>query len=65
MSKQFTCSKCGGHGWVSHEPPLGKPVIGHCDRCLLGGQEISVFLQALANDLKNPEFAKEYEEGVA
>lgn len=41
-NEKFTCSQCGGHGWVSYEPPLGKPVNGHCDRCLLDGQEISV-----------------------
>jgi len=48
MNNQFTCIKCGSHGWVSYEPPLGKPVQGHCSRCLEGNQEISVAAQELA-----------------
>jgi hypothetical protein len=48
MNNQFTCIKCGGHGWVSYEPPLGKPVQGHCSRCLEGNQKISIAAQELA-----------------
>ena len=48
MNEHFSCVKCSHNGWVSYEPALGKPVMGHCSRCLEPRQEISVFAQSLA-----------------
>jgi hypothetical protein len=48
MNEHFSCVKCSHNGWVSYEPALGKPVMGHCSRCLEPNQEISVFAQSLA-----------------